>query len=275
MNQHFSTIDVSIDPAGVASVTLAREAVMNAFDETMIAELTQAYTQLSEAPHVRVVLLRSNGRAFCAGADLQWMQRASRNGPGENLEDAKRFAAMMQAIRLCKKPTLARVQGHAFGGGAGLCAASDIVIASDDACFSVSEARFGILPAVIGPYLVEAVGQRQARRLALTGTRLSAREAVEIGLIHQAVPAERLNQAVERTVAELRTNGPQALREIKAFFDEIGDYRMTPAHHDLAARTIARVRATSEAKEGFAAFFDKRPPAWLAASSDTGRGERG
>jgi methylglutaconyl-CoA hydratase len=268
MNQQYETLILQIDAAGLASVTLAREAVLNAFDEVMIAELTEVYTALSSNPEVRVVLLQANGRAFCAGADLQWMQRASRNSAEENLADAQRFAAMMQAIRACSKPTLARVQGHAFGGGVGLCAACDIVIASDDARFSVSEARFGILPAVIGPYLVEAVGQRQARRLALTCTRLAAAEAVQIGLVHQSVPADALDQAVAKTIDELRASGPQALREIKDFFDSVGDYPLSPAFHDLAARTIARVRSTPEAKEGFAAFFDKRPPAWLVAAED-------
>ncbi|MFT0174833.1 enoyl-CoA hydratase-related protein [Paraburkholderia mimosarum] len=264
MNHHFKTISVHIDEKGIATVSLARESVLNAFDETMIAELTEAYTSLSSAPAARVVLLRSSGRAFCAGADLQWMQRASRNAAQENLRDARRFADMMQAIRGCAKPTVARVHGHAFGGGVGLCAANDIVISSVNARFSVSEARFGILPAVIGPYLVEAVGQRQARRLALTATQLAAHEAVTIGLVHQAVAIEDLDSAIDKTISELTANGPEALREIKAFFEGVGDYPLSATFHDLAARTIARVRATEEAKEGFAAFFEKRPPAWLA-----------
>ena len=154
------TLAVTVDARGIATVALQRGDVLNAFDETMIAELTDAFTTLGRRDDVRAIVLHSEGRAFCAGADLQWMQRASANDAAANLRDAERFAAMMRAIRQCPKPTVARVQGHAFGGGVGLCAACDIVIASDHARFSVSEARFGILPAVIGPYLVEAVGQQ-------------------------------------------------------------------------------------------------------------------
>ncbi|MBN3800807.1 enoyl-CoA hydratase-related protein, partial [Burkholderia sp. Ac-20392] len=156
--------------------------------------------------------------------------------------------------------------GHAFGGGVGLCAACDIVIASDHARFSVSEARFGILPAVIGPYLVEAVGQRQARRLALTATQLAAGEAVAIGLIHQAVPLDSLDEALDKTLAELGRNGPNALMEIKRFFDAIGEYPPSDERAAFTAQTISRVRATPEAKEGFTAFFAKRPPAWEAGA---------
>jgi methylglutaconyl-CoA hydratase len=261
--ESFRTISVEVNHRGVAAVRLAREATLNAFDETMIAELTEAYVRLAARSDVRVVVLRSEGRAFCAGADLQWMRRASENGPAENLEDARRFARMMQAIRRCPKPTIASVQGHAFGGGVGLCAACDIVIASDQARFSVSEARFGILPAVIGPYLVEAVGQRQARRLALTSVQISAEEALRIGLTHRTVSLDELDDAVHEAVSDLLRNGPAALTEIKRYFDEIGEYRMSDQVHELAAQTISRVRSGDEAREGFAAFFAKRSPAWV------------
>ncbi|WP_175966376.1 enoyl-CoA hydratase-related protein [Burkholderia sp. BCC0322] len=260
------TLAVTVDARGIATVALQRGDVLNAFDETMIAELTDAFTTLGWRDDVRAIVLRSDGRAFCAGADLQWMQRASANDAEANLRDAQRFAAMMRAIRQCPKPTVARVQGHAFGGGVGLCAACDIVIASDHARFSVSEARFGILPAVIGPYLVEAVGQRQARRLALTATQLAAGEAVAIGLIHQAVPLDSLDEALDKTLAELGRNGPNALMEIKRFFDAIGEYPPSDERAAFTAQTISRVRATPEAKEGFTAFFAKRPPAWEAGA---------
>ncbi|WP_323120364.1 enoyl-CoA hydratase-related protein [Burkholderia alba] len=262
MTTTLQTLAVALDARGIATVSLQRGDVLNAFDETMIAELTAVFTDLGARDAVRAIVLRSDGRAFCAGADLQWMQRASANDAAANRVDAQRFAAMMQAIRYCPKPTVARVQGHAFGGGVGLCAACDIVIASDHARFAVSEARFGILPAVIGPYLVEALGQRQARRLALTAALLSAAEAVDIGLVHQAVPLDALDAAMERTLADLSRNGPQALAEIKRFFDTIGEYPFSAERADFTAQTISRVRATPEAKEGFAAFFAKRPPSW-------------
>jgi methylglutaconyl-CoA hydratase len=263
VTETFSTVSIDVDHRGIATVQLAREEVLNAFDETMIAELTEIYERLATRSDVRVVVLRSDGRAFCAGADLKWMRRSSENGPAENLEDARRFARMMQAIRRCPKPTVARVQWHAFGGGVGLCAACDIAIASDRARFSVSEARFGILPAVIGPYLVEAVGQRQARRLALTAEQISADEAHRTGLIHRVVPHDSLDEAVNEAISDLLKNGPAAQMEIKRYFDEIGEYGVSDHIHEFAAQTISRVRSGDEAREGFAAFFAKRPPNWM------------
>jgi enoyl-CoA hydratase/carnithine racemase len=262
MTTNTSTVIVSEPDAGIVTVRLNREAVFNAFDERMIEELTTAFEHISTRDDVRAVVLESGGSVFCAGADLQWMRRASENDQTANLQDAQRFARMMQAIRFCSKPTVARVQGHAFGGGVGLCAACDIVVASSGARFSVSEARFGILPAVIGPYLVEAVGQRQARRLALTSEQISAARAMEIGLIHQVVDVAALDEAIGAVTQNLRKNGPRALEEVKKFFDVIGEAPKGDELYEYSAKTISRVRGTDEAKEGFAAFFDKRPASW-------------
>jgi enoyl-CoA hydratase/carnithine racemase len=258
-----STILVSAPHAGVVTVRLNREAVLNAFDERMIEELTTAFEGMSARADVRAIVLESGGAVFCAGADLQWMRRASVNDQTANLQDARRFARMMQAVRFCPKPTVARVQGHVFGGGVGLCAACDIVVASSSARFSVSEARFGILPAVIGPYLVEALGQRQARRPALTAEQISAAQAMELGLVHQVVDEAALDDAIEVVTANLRKNGPQALEEVKKFFDVIGESPKGNDLYEYSAKTISRVRGTAEAKEGFAAFFDKRPASWI------------
>jgi methylglutaconyl-CoA hydratase len=191
------------------------------------------------------------------------MQRASTASTEWNLADARRFAAMLARIEACAKPTVARVQGAALGGGVGLACACDIAIAADDASFSVSEAKFGILPAVIGPYVVNAVGKRQARRLALTTERIRAGEALAIGLVQQVVAREQLDSAVDAAIQNLLAGGPAAQREIKQLFAQLEVGPITPAVRELTAATIARVRGTDEAREGFAAFMAKRPANWI------------
>lgn len=255
------TVTIETDARGVARVTMNRPEVFNAFNEAMIAELGQAFEQLSADPAVRLIVLAGSGKAFSAGADLQWMKRAAEATQAANLEDARRFATMLQRIAECPKPTLARVQGLALGGGVGLAAACDIALATPDAKFAVSEARFGILPAVIGPYVINAVGPRQARRLALTASRIPASEALALGLVQEVV--EDIDAALERWIAELLLNGPGALGEIKALFAQLEVGPITPAVRELTAQTIARVRMGDEAREGFAAFLAKRPAAWV------------
>jgi len=251
---------------GVAQVAMNRAAVFNAFDEAMIGELDAAFAALAEATDVRVIVLAGEGKHFSAGADLQWMQRASEASFEWNLADARRFAAMLARIEACPKPTVARVQGAALGGGVGLAAACDLAIAADNASFSVSEAKFGILPSVIGPYVTNAVGKRQAKRLALTTTRIGAADALAIGLVQQVVPADQLDAAVDAVVKDLLAGGPGAQREIKQLFAQLEVGPITPEVRELTAQTIARVRGSDEAKEGFAAFLAKRPPQWNRSS---------
>lgn len=261
----FTTLGVELDARGVARVTLAREQTLNAFDEVMIEELSTVFSRCADDPRVRVVVLGAAGRAFSAGADLRWMERASRNTEAENLEDARRFARMMQLIEECPRPVLARVQGVAMGGGVGLCCACDLVVASTHAKFAVSEVRFGILPSVIGPYLTNAVGKRHARRLALSAEQFDAGEGHRIGLVHDVAEPEELDAAVERRVKQLLANGPQALGEVKALFGRLEVGAIDAPVRELTATTIARVRAGDEAREGFAAFLAKRPAAWVAS----------
>lgn len=249
----------------VAEVTMARSAIFNAFDEAMVAELDAAFAALEADPAVRVIVLAGAGRHFSAGADLQWMQRASQATREWNVADARRFAGMLARIEACAKPTVARVQGAALGGGVGLVAACDIAVAADNASFSVSEAKFGILPAVIGPYVTNALGKRQARRLALTAERIGAAEALAIGLVQRVVGAQALDAAVDSVVAQLLEGGPQAQREIKQLFALLQPGPVTPEVRELSAQTIARVRSSDEAREGFAAFLGKRPAAWAPA----------
>jgi methylglutaconyl-CoA hydratase len=257
------TLRIEPRAPGVAQVTMAREAVFNAFDAAMIGELDAAFAQLEADDSVRVIVLAGAGKHFSAGADLQWMQRASTASMEWNLADARRFAAMLARIEACAKPTVARVQGAALGGGVGLACACDIAIAADDASFSVSEAKFGILPAVIGPYVVNAVGKRQAKRLALTTERIRAGEAMAIGLVQQVVAREQLDSAVDAAIQNLLAGGPAAQREIKQLFAQLEVGPITPAVRELTAATIARVRGTDEAREGFAAFMAKRPAHWI------------
>ncbi|EWS57777.1 putative enoyl-CoA hydratase echA8 [Methylibium sp. T29-B] len=190
------------------------------------------------------------------------MQRASAATPAWNLDDARRFAAMLDRVAACPQPTIARVHGVALGGGVGLVCACDLAVASEDAKFAVSEARFGILPSVIGPYLTNAVGKRQAKRLALTATRIGAAEARELGLVQQVVAPDALDAAVDALAAELLQNGPCAQAEIKALFGRLEVGAITAEVRELTAQTISRVRLGDEAREGFAAFFAKRPPPW-------------
>ena len=259
----YQTLNLTTRSPGVALVTMSRPAVFNAFDEAMIAEMDAAFSALAADEAVRVVVLAGEGRHFSAGADLQWMQRASRASEDWNLQDARRFAGMLARIAALPKPTVARVQGAALGGGVGLTCACDIAVAADNASFSVSEAKFGILPSVIGPHLVNAVGRRQALRLALTTERVGAAQAEAIGLVHRVVGVEALDAAVDAVVRDLLVGGPKAQGEIKRLFGRLEVGPITPDVLELTARTISRVRGTDEAREGFDAFLSKRPANWI------------
>lgn len=259
------TLQVERRADGVAIVTMSRPEVFNAFDESMISELSVSFEELGADPTIRVIVLAGAGKHFSAGADLQWMKRASDADFSWNLRDARRFADMLSRIEQSPKPTIARVQGAALGGGVGLACACDIAVAAEGASFAVSEAKFGILPSVIGPYVTNAVGKRQAKRLALTTERIGAAEALSIGLVQQVVDAEQLDVAVERIVADLLVGGPGAQREIKTLFAKFQVGSVTPQVRELTAQTIARVRGTDEAKEGFSAFLAKRSATWVPA----------
>ncbi len=248
--------------AQVATVTLNRPEVFNAFDETMIAAIDAAFAQLEANTAVRVIVLAGEGKHFCAGADVAWMQRASEGSLEWNEADALAFAHMLARIDRCPKPTLARVHGAALGGGVGLVCACDFAIAEKGASFAVSEAKFGILPAVIGPYVMNAIGPRQARRLALTAACIGADEALQMGLVQHLVAPAELDAAVASACAQLLACSPNAQREINALFGQLSIGPVTDDVVALTARTIARVRGSAEAREGFAAFLGKRQPKW-------------
>ena len=204
-NNHILT---EIREDGVATVTLNRAEVHNAFNDTVIADLTGVLRRLGDDDKVRAVVLRAEGKSFSAGADLGWMQRMAGYGHAENLADAGALAELMRVLNFLPKPTVARVQGAAFGGGVGLVACCDIAIASDAASFSLSEVRLGLIPAVISPYVVAAIGERAARRYFLTAERFDADEALRIGLVHQVVPADQLDSAVDTILTRLSEGGP-------------------------------------------------------------------
>jgi len=257
------TLELGVDARGVARIVMNRPEVFNAFNPQMIGELTACVQGCAADPAVRAIVLAGAGKAFSAGADVQWMKRAAQESQAWNEQEARHFAGMLDAIASCPKPTLARVHGVALGGGVGLICACDIAIAPDDARFAVSEARLGVLPSVVAPHLINAIGRREARRLALTAKRIPAAEALRLGLVHEVVPHAELEAAVERWLTELLAGGPRAQAEIKTLFGRLQVGEITPAVRELTVETIARVRLSDEAREGFAAFLAKRPPAWI------------
>ncbi len=246
----------------VAVFTLDRPEVLNAFDDGLIAELTRAYAVAAQDPVIRVIVLGAEGAAFSAGADLAWMRRVADASPEDNLADARQLAELMRMVDTCPKPTLARVHGAAFGGGIGLIACSDIAITVPEARFALSEVRLGLIPSVISPYVVRAIGVRAARLLFVTAERFSAETALRLGLVHEVVPAEELDQAVDRTVSAILAGGPQAVLAAKKLAaDMVGP--ITAERIEESARRIAAIRSSTEAREGLAAFFGKRKPDWM------------
>jgi methylglutaconyl-CoA hydratase len=247
----------------VATVTLNRPEIHNAFDEALIANLTAAFVSLDDDPDVRVVVLAGAGRSFCAGADLNWMKRMATFGHDENLADAHALAAMLRVIYALSKPTIARIHGAAYGGGVGLVAACDIALAVPEATFALSEAKLGLIPATIAPYVIEAIGARQARRCFLTAERFDAAQALRIGLVHEVVAVDALDARIDALVELLRAASPAAQLECKALIRGVAH---RPIGDDVIAGTaehIAAVRASPEGREGVAAFLEKRKAAWL------------
>jgi methylglutaconyl-CoA hydratase len=257
---------------GVGRLALARPDVRNAFDETLIAEATRALTELGRDDAVRAVVLFGTGPSFCAGADLNWMKRMAGYGRAENLADARALAGMLRTLYRLPKPTIARVHGAAFGGGVGLVACCDIAIAAQDATFALSEARLGLIPATIGPYVVEAIGARMARRYFLTAERFTAAEACRIGLVHDVVPAQALDDRIDELLGALVQAGPHAQAESKVLIRAIANRPIDDGVIADTAARIAKVRAAPEAREGVAAFLGKRRPTWVPAAPDEGKG---
>lgn len=255
---------LEVDERGVATLTLNRPEVHNAFDAALVLRLTELLVELKSRPEVRVVVLTGAGRSFSAGADINWMRSMASFGEDENFEDALHLADLMSLLNSLPLPTVARVNGHAYGGGVGLVACCDIALASREARFALSEVRLGLVPAVISPYVVAAVGERNARRLFLSGEAVSARLARRIGLVHEVARPLKLDAALEDQLGMLLKGGPNALRESKEliFTVEGGGVSADDALKRRTAQIIAQLRVSAEGQEGLAAFLEKRPPEW-------------
>jgi methylglutaconyl-CoA hydratase len=249
--------------AGVATITLDRPEVRNAFNDELIAEMTAVFAELAERDEVRCVVLAGKGPAFCAGADLNWMQRMAGYTRDENVADAAALANMLRAMYRCPKPTLARVQGDAYAGGVGLAAVCDIAVSVDTAHFCLSEVKLGLTPATISPYVIRAMGARAAHRYFLTAERFSAAEALRIGLVHQVVPADRLDATVAALTQPLVQAGPAAAAACKALLHDVAGKDITQLLVERTVHAIADIRVSDEGREGIQAFLGKRKPNWM------------
>jgi len=254
------TLDVQ---TGVARITLSRPEVRNAFNDEVIAELTQVFTEVGQRDDVRAVVLAAQGPAFCAGADLNWMRRMADYTREENLADAGALAVMLRAIYECPQPTIARVQGDVYAGGMGLVAACDMAVAVDTAGFCLSEVKLGLIPATISPYVIRAMGARAAHRYFLTAERFSAAEAHRIGFVHEVVAADELDVRVGVLTQALVNAGPAAVKACKRLVRDVAEREIDDGLIAATVEGIADIRASAEGREGVSSFLQKRKPNWL------------
>jgi len=258
-----NAVNLEISDSGVATVRLNRPDIHNAFDDLLITNLTATFARLRDDDGVRCVVLAASGKSFSAGADLNWMKRVVTYDPVENLADAKALARLLNDIAVLPKPVVAAVQGAAYGGGVGLVAACDIAIASDAASFSLSEVKLGLIPATISPFVLRAIGERQAGRYFLSAEQFSASEALRIGLVHEVVAAVDLDEAVGSMSARLLKNSPKAMAAAKRLLTDIAHRSIDGNLLDETAQAIADIRKTDEGHEGVVAFLEKRKPSWV------------
>jgi methylglutaconyl-CoA hydratase len=256
------TLQLIRPSAHVAEVWLNRPDVRNAFNDEVIAELTQTFQQLAAQPELRVVLLSGRGKAFCAGADLNWMRAMADYSWEQNRADAQRLADMLWTLDQCPVPVVGRVQGDCYAGGMGLASICDVLVASSNVTFCLSEARLGLLPATISPYVIRAMGAQAARRYFTTAERLSAAQAHAMGLVHELCEPEALDAKVAEIVATLVANGPAAVKACKQLVRDVAGQDITEALRAETARRIADIRASDEGKEGLQSFLGKRSPNW-------------
>ncbi|BCF99080.1 enoyl-CoA hydratase [Paraburkholderia sp. PGU19] len=257
----YENLTVTFDQQ-VATVTLNRPDVRNAFNEAMIAEVTSVFRALNERDDVRAVVLAASGKAFCAGADLNWMKKMAGYSDDENRADAMRLADMLVSIYRCNKPVIARVNGDAYAGGMGLISACDIVVAVDSAKFCLSEARLGLIPATIAPYVIRALGEQASRRYFMTAEAFDCATAHRLGFVAESVSADKLDETVQQLAATLCANGPQAVKACKQLVHDIAGREISAALIEDTAARIAKTRAGAEGREGVASFLEKRSPSW-------------
>lgn len=256
-------LDVSRPSAHVARVWLNRPEVRNAFNDEVIAALTRTFEELSKDKDLRVVVLGAHGKAFCAGADLNWMKAMAGYSWEENRADAQRLADMLWTLDQCPVPVVGRVQGDCYAGGMGLASICDVLVAVEGATFCLSEARLGLLPATISPYVIRAVGAQAARRYMVTAERFSAVQAQALGMVHELATPDTLDAKVDEIVTTLINNGPDAARACKALVRDVAGQPISAELRAETARRIADIRASDEGREGLASFLNKRAPAWL------------
>ena len=259
---NFENIELETDSRGIATLWLNRPEKNNAFNSATISELILALDVVAADPAVRLLVLRGRGKHFCAGGDLSWMQEAATLDFNGNLADARNLAELLYNLYQLKKPTLAVVQGAAFGGAVGLVSCCDMAIGADNALFSLSEVRIGLMPATISPFVVKAIGERAARRYSLTAERFDGSQAAELGLLSEAYPAEELEAQLESWTSNLLLNSPQAMIACKALYNEVAAGELTPGLRRSTESAIARIRVSAEGQEGLHAFLEKRKPSW-------------
>jgi len=264
-----SQLTLRIDGRGIATLALNRPERHNAFDDGMIHALTECFEELAAKEALRALVLTGEGHSFSAGGDLAWMQRMAGYDFGHNLDDARALAGMLHALRNLPFPTLARVQGNALGGAVGLIACCDIAVAVDSARFGLTEARIGLIPATIAPYVIEALGPRWSRRLFLTGERFDAARARELQLVHETCSAGELDLRVEALLGELLACGPQAQRAAKDLLGDLAGRPIDRAMREDTSARIAHIRVSPEGQEGLHAFLEKRAPLWTTSGDES------
>ncbi len=246
--------------ANIATITLNRPEIHNAFDDEFIKQLTNVLVEVNEDSQIRVVILAANGKSFCAGADISWMQKMTNYSREENLQDARVLAFLMRTLNELNKPVIALVQGAAYGGGVGLVACCDIAIASSEASFCFSEVKIGLVPAVISPYAIRAIGERAARRYFLTAEKFSAAEAYRLGLVHRVVEPNQLKAIGDKIAQVLLSNGPHAVTTTKQLIATVSQHPIDDSIQQITAECIADIRVSPQGQEGLRAFLEKRPP---------------
>ncbi len=257
-----SNINLQTDSRGVATLTLNRAEKHNAFDDTMIVELLQALDHIENDDGTRILVLAAAGKSFSAGADLDWMRRTADYDQQQNFADARQLARLMNQLNRLRMPVIARVQGASFGGGVGLIACCDIAIASCESIFSLSEVRLGLIPSVISPYVIAAIGSRSARRYFLSGERFNAERALQLGLLHEVVEPQALDASLAQCIDSLLSAGPNAQAAAKDLIHHVASQPIDETLIEETARRIADVRASDEGREGLNAFLQKRKPDW-------------
>lgn len=261
-HQISNNVLLHIDPRGIATVTLNRPDKHNAFDDAIVAELTEAFNTVENTPRARVMILASNGDSFSAGADLAWMKRMAGYSYGDNLQDANALARLLYTLNFMNIPTIARVQGAVYGGAVGLVSCCDMAVASSHASFCFSEVKIGLIPATISPYVVAAIGQRSARRYFLSAERFMADKAQQLGLISEVVDAARLDSTIDQLTDALVSNSPAALKAAKKLIFDVSHKNIDTEIMSSTSERIAAIRVSDEGQEGLTAFLEKRSPRW-------------